>query len=48
MLSNLVGTYNDLTELMTLYTAIYPLDAALDTIHDLDSDKLRERGILVL
>ncbi len=52
---NLVGTYNDLDELMVLtaqgkvklHTAIYPLDAALDAIHALDSGKLRGRGILV-
>ena len=44
-----------LVELMTLtsqgkvalHTAIYPLDAALDAIHDLDTGKLRGRGILV-
>jgi len=54
-IGNLVGTYNDLVELMTLtaqgkvtmHTAIYPLDAALDAIHDLDGGKLRGRGILV-
>jgi NAD+-dependent secondary alcohol dehydrogenase Adh1 len=54
-IGNLVGTYNDLVDLMTLtaqgkvklHTAIYPLDAALDAIHDLDSGKLRGRGILV-
>jgi NAD+-dependent secondary alcohol dehydrogenase Adh1 len=54
-IGNLVGTYNDLAELMTLtaqgkvklHTAIYPLDAALDAIHDLDSGRLRGRGILV-
>ena len=54
-IGNLVGTYNDLAELMTLtaqgkvqlHTAMYPLDAALDAIHDLDSGKLRGRGILV-
>ncbi len=54
-IGNLVGTYNDLAELMTLtaqgkvtlHTAIYPLDAALDAIHDLDTGKLRGRGILV-
>jgi NAD+-dependent secondary alcohol dehydrogenase Adh1 len=54
-IGNLVGTYNDLVELMTLtaqgkvklHTTIYPLDAALDAIHDLDSGKLRGRGILV-
>ena len=54
-IGNLVGTYNDLVELMTLtaqgkvtlHTAVYPLDAALDAIHDLDSGRLRGRGILV-
>lgn len=54
-IGNLVGTYNDLVELMTLtaqgkvklHTQVYPLDAALDAIHDLDSGKLRGRGILV-
>ncbi|HLZ60649.1 MAG TPA: NAD(P)-dependent alcohol dehydrogenase, partial [Ktedonosporobacter sp.] len=54
-IGNLVGTYNDLTELMTLtaqgkvklHTVVYPLDATLDAIHDLDSGKLRGRGILV-
>jgi NAD+-dependent secondary alcohol dehydrogenase Adh1 len=54
-IGNLVGTYNDLAELMTLtaqgkvtlHTAIYPLDAALDAIEALDSGKLRGRGILV-
>ena len=54
-IGNLVGTYNDLAELMTLtaqgkmtlHTAIYPLDAATDAILDLDSGKLRGRGILV-
>jgi NAD+-dependent secondary alcohol dehydrogenase Adh1 len=54
-IGNLVGTYNDLAELMTLtaqgkvklHTAVYPLDAATDAIHDLDSGKLRGRGILI-
>jgi NAD+-dependent secondary alcohol dehydrogenase Adh1 len=54
-IGNLVGNYNDLVELMALtaqgkvklHTAIYPLDSALDAIHDLDSGKLRGRGILV-
>ena len=54
-IGNLVGSYNDLAELMTLtaqgkvklHTVVYPLDAALDAIHDLDSGKLRGRGILV-
>ncbi len=52
---NLVGTYNDLAELMTLtaqgkvtlHTAMFPLDAAIDAIHELDSGKLRGRGILI-
>jgi NAD+-dependent secondary alcohol dehydrogenase Adh1 len=52
---NLVGKYNDLVELMTLtsqgkvtlHTAIYPLEAANDAIHDLETGKLRGRGILV-
>jgi NAD+-dependent secondary alcohol dehydrogenase Adh1 len=54
-IGNLVGTYNDLAELMTLtaqgkvtlHTAMYPLDAAIDAIHDLDNGRLRGRGILV-
>jgi NAD+-dependent secondary alcohol dehydrogenase Adh1 len=54
-IGNLVGTYNDLAELMvltaqgkvTLHTAMYSLDAALDAIHALDSGKLRGRGILI-
>ena len=54
-IGNLVGTYNDLVDLMTLtaqgkvtlHTAIYPLDAALDAIHALDIGQLRGRGILV-
>ncbi len=54
-IGNLVGNYNDLAELMTLtaqgkvklHTAVYPLDAATDAIHDLDNGKLRGRGILV-
>ncbi len=54
-IGNLVGTYNDLAELMILtaqgkvelHTAMYPLDAANDAIHALDSGKLRGRGILI-
>src|SRR6266581_2944341 len=54
-IGNLVGTYNDLDELMTLtaqgkvklHTTIYPLDSALDAIHALDSGELRGRGILI-
>lgn len=53
-IGNLVGTYNDLAELMTLttqgkvtlHTTTYPLDAALEAIHDLDAGKLRGRAIL--
>ncbi len=51
----LVGTYNDLAELMalaaqgkvTLHTSTYPLDAVNDAMADLDSGKLRGRGIFV-
>jgi NAD+-dependent secondary alcohol dehydrogenase Adh1 len=32
---------------VTLHTAIYPFEAANDAIGDLDSGKLRGRGILV-
>lgn len=52
---NLVGTYNDLAELMTLaaqrkvslHTRTYPLDAFNDALHDLEEGRLRGRGILV-
>src|ERR687886_201472 len=52
---NLVGTYNDLAELMiltaqgkvSLHTATYPLDAANDAMQDLNNGNLRGRGILV-
>jgi NAD+-dependent secondary alcohol dehydrogenase Adh1 len=55
VIGNLVGTYNDLVELMaltaqgrvSLHTAVYPLDAALDAIADLDAGRLVGRGILV-
>jgi NAD+-dependent secondary alcohol dehydrogenase Adh1 len=55
VVGNLVGTYSDLAELMTLtaqgrvtlHTRTYPLDAALDAIHDLESGALVGRGILV-
>lgn len=54
-IGNLVGNYNDLVELMTLtaqgkvklHTAMYPLDAALEALHDLDGGRLRGRGILI-
>lgn len=52
---NLVGTYNDLVELMTLaaqgkvalHTATYPLAAVNDAISELESGRLRGRGILI-
>jgi NAD+-dependent secondary alcohol dehydrogenase Adh1 len=52
---NLVGTYNDLVELMTLaaqgkvalHTAPYSLAAVNDAISDLESGRLRGRGILI-
>jgi len=54
-IGNLVGTYNDLAELMTLaaqgnvtlHTVTYPLDAANDAINDLDAGRLHGRGILI-
>jgi NAD+-dependent secondary alcohol dehydrogenase Adh1 len=55
IIGNLVGTYNDLAELMnltvrglvTLHTSTYPLDAVNDAIQDLNSGNLRGRGILI-
>ena len=52
---NLVGTYNDLVELMTLTaqhrvalrTQSYPLDAVNDAMDDLEHGRLNGRGILV-
>ena len=52
---NLVGTYNDLVELMalttegkvTLHTVTYPLAAFNDAIHDLEMGRVRGRAILV-
>jgi NAD+-dependent secondary alcohol dehydrogenase Adh1 len=54
-IGNLVGTYADLEELMTLtaqgkvrlHTSTYPLDAVNDAMADLDEGRLRGRGILV-
>jgi NAD+-dependent secondary alcohol dehydrogenase Adh1 len=54
-IGNLVGTYNDLAELMiltaqgkvTLHTSTYPLDAINDAMADLDQGRLQGRGILV-
>jgi NAD+-dependent secondary alcohol dehydrogenase Adh1 len=55
IVGNIVGTYNDLAELMvlaqagrvTLHTRTYPLDAAVDAIQDLDAGRVRGRAILV-
>ena len=52
---NIVGTDTDLSELMvlaqagkvTLHTKQYPLEAALDALHDLDAGNVRGRAILV-
>jgi NAD+-dependent secondary alcohol dehydrogenase Adh1 len=54
-IGNLVGTYEDLQELMTLtaqgkvtlHTSTYPLDAINDAMADLDGGRLQGRGILV-
>ncbi len=55
IIGNLVGTYNDLAELMiltaqgkvSLHTSTYPLDAVNDAIQDLNTGNLRGRGILI-
>jgi NAD+-dependent secondary alcohol dehydrogenase Adh1 len=54
VIGNLVGTYNDLAELMvlaqkgkvTLHTRKYPLDAAPDALADLDAGRVRGRAVL--
>jgi NAD+-dependent secondary alcohol dehydrogenase Adh1 len=54
-IGNLVGTYTDLEDLMTLtaqgkvtlHTTTYPLDAVNDAMADLDGGRLQGRGILV-
>src|SRR5688572_5067299 len=54
-IGNLVGTYTDLEELMTLTaqgkvrlrTSRYPLDAINDAMADLDEGRLQGRGMLV-
>jgi NAD+-dependent secondary alcohol dehydrogenase Adh1 len=54
-IGNLVGTYNDLHELMTLtaqgkvslHTTTYPLEAINDAMADLDGGRLQGRGILI-
>jgi NAD+-dependent secondary alcohol dehydrogenase Adh1 len=55
IIGNIVGTYNDLAELMalaeagkvTLHTKAYPLDAAPEALADLDAGRVRGRAILV-
>jgi NAD+-dependent secondary alcohol dehydrogenase Adh1 len=55
VIGNLVGTFNDLAELMTLaaqgkvklHTQTYPLSAVNDAMDDLDGGRLQGRGILV-
>jgi NAD+-dependent secondary alcohol dehydrogenase Adh1 len=55
VIGNLVGSYNDLDELMTLaaqgkvtlHTRTYPLTAVNEAIDDLEAGRLRGRGILV-
>ncbi len=55
IIGNIVGTYNELAELMalaqggkvTLHTRTYPLDAAVDAFSDLDAGRVRGRAILV-
>jgi NAD+-dependent secondary alcohol dehydrogenase Adh1 len=55
IIGNIVGTYNDLAELMalaqagrvTLHTKTYPLDSALQALADLDAGRVRGRAILV-
>lgn len=55
IIGNIVGTYNELAELMvltqagkvTLHTKAYPLDAAQDALRDLDAAWVHGRAILV-
>ncbi|TCC48850.1 NAD(P)-dependent alcohol dehydrogenase [Kribbella capetownensis] len=55
IIGNIVGTFNELAELMaltqagkvTLHTRTYPLDAAVDAVADLDAGRVRGRAILV-
>ncbi|HVT70843.1 MAG TPA: NAD(P)-dependent alcohol dehydrogenase [Trebonia sp.] len=54
-IGNLVGSYNDLSELMALaaqgkvrlHTSQYPLDRFQDAIDDLDAGRIRGRAILI-
>jgi NAD+-dependent secondary alcohol dehydrogenase Adh1 len=55
IVGNIVGTYNELAELMvlaqagkvTLHTKTYPLEQAVEALHDLDAGEVRGRAILV-
>jgi NAD+-dependent secondary alcohol dehydrogenase Adh1 len=55
VVGNIVGTYQDLAELMvlaqagkvTLHTKTYPLDAAAEALQDLDAGRVRGRAILI-
>ena len=55
IVGNIVGTYNDLAELMvlaqtgkvTLHTRTYPLDDAVEALQELDRGQVRGRAILV-
>ena len=55
IVGNIVGTYNELAELMalaesgrvTLHTVTYPLVDAVKALHDLDAGQVRGRAILV-
>jgi len=55
IVGNIVGTYNDLAELMvlaqtgrvTLHTSTYALDSAVEALHALDAGQVRGRAILV-
>jgi NAD+-dependent secondary alcohol dehydrogenase Adh1 len=55
VIGNIVGTYNELAELMalaqsgkvTLHTRTYPMEAAVEAFQDLDAGRVRGRAILV-
>jgi NAD+-dependent secondary alcohol dehydrogenase Adh1 len=55
IIGNIVGTYNELAELMvlaqtgkvTLHTRTYPLDDAVEALQELDRGRVRGRAILV-
>jgi NAD+-dependent secondary alcohol dehydrogenase Adh1 len=55
IIGNLVGSYNDLDELMTLtaqgrvtlHTRTYPLGAVNDAMDDLEAGRLQGRGVLI-